>query len=129
MDNLYNNIRTNSQYKRICSKNFSCNNPCNNQRYICEYKARNSFNLKLDDGQIATQEIVLQRQEGAVIYGIVLFENGTPAPGATVILNLINKNNGRPIPISFAFTDENGVFIFGINDTRYDYLSNYYLYN
>ena len=49
--------------------------------------------------------------------------------GATVILNLINKNDGRPIPISFAFTYENGVFIFGINDTRYDYLSNYYLYN
>lgn len=124
MDNLYNNIRTNSQYKRICSKNFSCNNPCNNQRYICEYKARNSFNLKLDDGQIATQEIVLQRQEGAVIYGIVLFENGMPAQGATVVLSCMDEISGKAVPVSFMFTDENGLFIFGIYDTQCDYLIN-----
>lgn len=87
-----------------------------------KFSTNNNLLVKVEDGKISTNEVVLKKQEGAVIYGIVLFENGTPAPGATVILNLINKNNGRPIPISFAFTDENGVFIFGINDTRYDYL-------
>ena len=48
--------------------------------------------MKVEDGKISTNEVVLKKQEGAVIYGIVLFENG--------------------------------VFIFGINDTRYDYLIN-----
>ena len=89
-----------------------------------KFSTNNNLLVKVEDGKISTNEVVLKKQEGAVIYGIVLFENGTPAPGATVILNLINKNNGRPIPISFAFTYENGVFIFGINDTRYDYLIN-----
>ena len=95
------------------------------EEFILKRETKNHLNnllVKVEDGKISTNEVVLKKQEGAVIYGIVLFENGTPAPGATVILNLINKNNGRPIPISFAFTDENGVFIFGINDTRYDYL-------
>ena len=131
MEKFYNNIRVTAESEK-CSNNDAT---FKNQKYICiksnnyKFSTNNNRLVKVEDGKISTNEVVLKKQEGAVIYGIVLFENGTPAPGATVILNLINKNNGRPIPISFAFTDENGVFIFGINDTRYDYLSNYYLYN
>ena len=62
-----------------------------------KFSTNNNLLVKVEDGKISTNEVVLKKQEGAVIYGIVLFENG--------------------------------VFIFGINDTRYDYLSNYYLYN
>ena len=69
-----------------------------NQKYICiksnnyKFSTNNNLLVKVEDGKISTNEVVLKKQEGAVIYGIVLFENG--------------------------------VFIFGINDTRYDYLIN-----
>ena len=99
MEKFYNNIRATAESEK-CSND---DDTFKNQKYICiksnNYKFSTNKNrlVKVEDGKISTNEVVLKKQEGAVIYGIVLFENG--------------------------------VFIFGINDTRYDYLSNYYLYN
>ena len=93
MEKFYNNIRA-------TAKSEKCNNDATfkNQKYICiksnnyKFSTNNNRLVKVEDGKISTNEVVLKKQEGAVIYGIVLFENG--------------------------------VFIFGINDTRYDYLIN-----
>nr|WP_295677451.1 hypothetical protein [uncultured Intestinibacter sp.] len=99
MEKFYNNIRATAESEK-CSND---DDTFKNQKYICiksnnyKFSTNNNLLVKVEDGKISTNEVVLKKQEGAVIYGIVLFENG--------------------------------VFIFGINDTRYDYLSNYYLYN
>ena len=92
MEKFYNNIRATAESEK-CSNNDAT---FKNQKYICiksnnyKFSTNNNLLVKVEDGKISTNEVVLKKQEGAVIYGIVLFENG--------------------------------VFIFGINDTRYDYL-------
>lgn len=94
MEKFYNNIRVTAESEK-CSNNDAT---FKNQKYICiksnnyKFSTNNNLLVKVEDGKISTNEVVLKKQEGAVIYGIVLFENG--------------------------------VFIFGINDTRYDYLIN-----
>lgn len=126
MDKFDSNLRITIENGKICSEEVAFKNQkcfcakCNN----CTSVSNKNLKVKVDDGKILTKEVVLKKQEGGVIYGVVLFENGKPAEGAIAILSLINKYNGKSTPISFMFTDENGVFIFGINDTRYDYLIN-----
>lgn len=126
MDKFDSNLRTTIENRKSCNedvafKNQKClSSKSNNFTYV----SNKNLKVKVDDGKILTKEVVLKKQEGAVIYGVVLFENEKPAKGAIAILSLINKNNGKLEPVSFMFTDENGVFIFGIKDTRYDYLIN-----
>lgn len=126
MDKFDSNLRTTIENRKSCNedvafKNQKCLSTKSNN---CTYVSNKNLKVKVDDGKILTKEVVLKKQEGAVIYGVVLFENEKPAKGAIAILSLINENNGKPEPVSFMFTDENGVFIFGIKDTRYDYLIN-----
>lgn len=126
MDKFDSNLRTTIANGKTCNgnvafKNQKCLSVKSNN---CKDISSRNLKVKTEDGKILTKEVVLKKQEGAVIYGLVSFENGNPAQGATVVLSLINETNGKPIPISFMFTDENGVFIFKINDTRYDYLIN-----
>ncbi len=39
-----------------------------------KFSTNNNLLVKVEDGKISTNEVVLKKQEGAVIYGIVLFE-------------------------------------------------------
>lgn len=126
MDKFDSSLRTTIANGKTCSgnvafKNQKCLSVKSNN---CKDISSKSLKVKTEDGKILTKEVVLKQQEGAVIYGLVSFENGNSVQGATVVLSLINETNGKPMPISFMFTDENGVFIFKITDTRYDYLIN-----
>lgn len=126
MDKFDSNLRTTIENRKSCNEDVAFKNQkcISTKSDNCTYVSNKNLKVKVDDGKILTKEVVLKKQEGAVIYGVVLFENEKPAKGAIAILSLINKNNGKLEPVSFMFTDENGVFIFGIKDTRYDYLIN-----
>ena len=80
--------------------------------------------VKPHEGKIPHKEVILKDQKGAVIEGVVLFENRRPVRGAIAVLNSIDKHSGKITPISFMFTDENGMFVFGVKDLNCDYLVN-----
>lgn len=126
MDKSDSNLRTTIDNRKICNedvafKSQKCHSAKSNN---CNYISNTSLNVRVQDRKILTEEVVLKQENGAVIYGVVLFENGCPVQGATAVLSFINKNNKKITPISFMFTDENGVFIFRIDNTKCDYLIN-----
>ena len=60
----------------------------------------------------------------AAIHGIVKFPSGKPVCGAVVKLFLAKKcekNHCELIPVTFAFTDECGQFLFGVESEK-DYV-------
>lgn len=83
------------------------------------YKGFVKFNV--NPGEYYAPSIKIYEQQGAVIKGTVLFENNQPAIGATAILSYINCCGNTITPISFTFTDENGSFIFKVEDTSLNY--------
>lgn len=67
--------------------------------------------------------IVLEREDRAAIHGTVKFPHGRPVCGAVVKLFLM-KNCDKEcelIPVTFAFTDECGQFLFGVESEK-DYV-------
>ena len=68
--------------------------------------------------------IELERETRAAIHGIVKFPSGKPVCGAVVKLFLAKKcekNHCELIPVTFAFTDECGQFLFGVESEK-DYV-------
>jgi hypothetical protein len=76
--------------------------------------------------------IVLEEEKQAVIHGTVKFPNGKPVKNAAVKLFKKKYSKDRPdfcelIPITFAFTDECGNFLFGV-ESRVDYVIKVFYY-
>jgi hypothetical protein len=76
--------------------------------------------------------IILDEEDRAVIHGTVKFPNGKPAKGATV--KLFKKKDFKDccdtcdlIPITFAFTDDCGQFLFGV-EANTDYVIKVFFY-
>ncbi|MDF2541200.1 MAG: hypothetical protein K0S47_918 [Herbinix sp.] len=76
--------------------------------------------------------LVLNEEKRAVIHGVVKFPSGKPAKNAVV--KLFKKRYYKDccdtcdlIPVTFAFTDECGQFLFGVDsETDYVLLAFYY---
>lgn len=63
--------------------------------------------------------IELEKECRAAIHGVVKFPGGKPVKNAVV--KLFAKKDGDPcclIPITFAFTDECGQFLFGVDSNK-----------
>ena len=71
--------------------------------------------------------IELEIEDRAAIHGVVKFENGKPVCGAVVKLFLTKhcekhcEKDCELIPVTFAFTDECGQFLFGVESEK-DYV-------
>lgn len=86
------------------------------------------FKLKRVDVKLAPNEekelcLILKHENRAAIHGVVKFpEGGGPVEGALV--KLFKKVGSDPcnlIPVTFAFTDKCGQFLFGV-DSNVDYV-------
>ncbi|WP_373601056.1 hypothetical protein [Paraclostridium bifermentans] len=78
--------------------------------------------FKINQGDLISKTVNLTEQTGSVLRGIVTFNDGTPVYKAVAVLSYIYNN--IEIPLTFTFTDINGVFIFGIKNTSLDYIVN-----
>lgn len=82
-------------------------------------------------GQIKPNEerelvIELERENRAAIHGVVRFPGGGPVKNALVKL-FLKKGECDLVPITFAFTDECGQFLFGV-DSGKDYVIKVFFY-
>lgn len=87
---------------------------------MSSYKA--NINVRVNNGSITNSKVYLKEQKGAVIKGKVLFEDNIPAYNATVVLSYKDPINQEIIPVTFTFTDIDGVFIFCIKNINLDYI-------
>ncbi len=71
--------------------------------------------------------LVLRPETRAAIHGVVKFPDGTPVNGAVVKL-FKKKGKCALIPITFAFTDECGQFLFGVPSCK-DYVIKVFFYH
>lgn len=76
--------------------------------------------------------IFLEEERRAAIHGVVKFPNGKPVKDA--IVKLFKKRNPKDccdtcdlVPITFAFTDDCGQFLFGV-DSKVDYIIKVFYY-
>jgi len=69
----------------------------------------------------------LRPENRAAIHGIVRFPDNTPAKDAIVKLFKKTKHPCKLIPVTFAFTDECGQFLFGV-DSGIDYVVKVFFY-
>lgn len=77
------------------------------------------FCFKLDENEELDKVLVLEKEDRAAIHGIVKFPNGKPVKNA--IVKLFKKHCDDPcklIPVTFAFTDECGQFLFGVKSKK-----------
>jgi hypothetical protein len=78
-------------------------------------------------------DIELNKERRAVIHGIVKFPNGKPVFGAAVKLfekkatGRFGSHKYRNVPVTFAFTDKHGQFLFGVKANR-DYIIKLFYY-
>lgn len=76
--------------------------------------------------------VVLEEEPRSAIHGVVKFPNGKPVKNAVV--KLFRKKNPKEccdtcdlIPVTFAFTDDCGQFLFGV-ESRVDYVIKVFYY-
>jgi len=77
--------------------------------------------LSLTPGTEQDININLLPEERSVVHGIVRLPDGTPAQDAAVKLFYEDPNTGELIPVAFAFTDQLGQFLFGIENPLLTY--------
>jgi hypothetical protein len=80
--------------------------------------------LKLAPNEERELVLELEEEKRAAIHGVVKFPNGRPVHGALV--KLFRKDNRHDsccdlIPVTFAFTDDCGQFLFGV-DTCHEFV-------
>ncbi|MGL6173836.1 MAG: hypothetical protein ACRC1P_04425 [Cellulosilyticaceae bacterium] len=80
--------------------------------------------LQVTEGSITTPVITLTKERGAVILGKILFPNASPVFNATVLLSYLDPTTQAKIPVAFTFTNPQGEFMFGIQDTSKTYSLN-----
>jgi hypothetical protein len=91
------------------------------------------YKLKRVDVKLEANEekelcVVLAPEKRAAIHGVVKLPEGTPVKNALV--KLFRKKGPDPcdlIPVTFAFTDECGQFLFGV-DSCVDYVVKVFFY-
>ena len=91
MDKSDSNLRTTIDNRKICNedvafKSQKCHSAKSNN---CNYISNTSLNVRVQDRKILTEEVVLKQENGAVIYGVVLFENGKYYIFSTVINTIV----------------------------------------
>lgn len=89
------------------------------------------YKLKQVDVKLAPNEekdlcLTLAQENRAAIHGVVKFPNGNPVKDAVVKL-FIKKDCCELIPVTFAFTDNCGQFLFGV-ESRVDYVIKVFFY-
>lgn len=82
------------------------------------FKLKKTEVIKLTPNEEKELCIELEEEKRAAIHGVVKFPNGRPVHGALV--KLFKKDDHHDsscelIPITFAFTDECGQFLFGVD--------------
>lgn len=84
--------------------------------------------LKLRPNEEKDLFLVLKPEKRAAIHGVVKFPDGKPVKDAVV--KLFKKKESDPCnlePVTFAFTDECGQFLFGV-DSCVDYVIKVFYY-
>lgn len=94
------------------------------------FKLKRTEVIKLGPNEEKELCLELEEEKRAAIHGIVKFPNGKPVHGALVKLF---RKDGRSesccdmIPVTFAFTDDCGQFLFGV-DTCHEYVIKVFFY-
>lgn len=82
--------------------------------------------LCLDANEEKDLCITLKPEKRAAIHGVVRFPDGSYAKNAVVKL-FVKKDKCKLIPVTFAFTDECGQFLFGVK-SGLDYVVKVFFY-
>ncbi|CCO08548.1 hypothetical protein [Desulforamulus hydrothermalis] len=77
--------------------------------------------LEIKPGTETDMNINLVEEVRACVHGVVRLPNGEYAENAVVKLFATDPVTGNLIPVAFAFTDQFGQFLFGIEDTSLEY--------
>lgn len=77
--------------------------------------------LTLAPGTEAELNITLEEELRSVVHGVVRLPDGSYAQNAAVKLFVEDPATGNLVPMAFAFTDQFGQFLFGIEDTTLTY--------
>lgn len=91
------------------------------------YKLK-KIEVKLEPNEEKELCLVLKEEKRAAIHGVVKFPGGRPVKNALV--KLFKKESCNPcdlVPITFAYTDECGQFLFGV-DSCVDYVVKVFYY-
>ena len=86
------------------------------------------YEFKLEPNEEKDVLLVLCPENRAALHGIVRFPDGRPACNALV--KLFKKTRSNPcdlVPVTFAYTDECGQFLFGV-DSNVEYLIKVFFY-
>lgn len=86
------------------------------------------YEFKLDPNEEKDILLVLNPENRAAIHGVVKFPDGKPVCNALV--KLFKKTHCNPcdlVPVTFAYTDECGQFLFGV-DSHIEYLIKVFYY-
>jgi hypothetical protein len=99
------------------------------------YKLKRKEVGKLEGNEEKDLCLILEKEDRAAIHGVVKFCHGGPVHGA--IVKLFRKEDSKRgdkcsdpcelIPVTFAFTDECGQFLFGV-DSCVDYVIKVFFY-
>ncbi len=84
--------------------------------------------VKLEKNEEKDLCVLLTPENRAAIHGVVRFPNGKPVKDAVV--KLFKRKSSNPcdlIPVTFAFTDKCGQFLFGV-DSCTDYVIKVFFY-
>jgi len=74
---------------------------------------------KLEANEQRELKLVLEPEDRAVIHGIVKFPDGRPVEGAVVkLFHQPTRDPCKLVPVTFAFTDKCGQFLFGVPSGR-----------
>ena len=82
--------------------------------------------LCLEPNEEKDLDITLRPEKRAAIHGVVRFPDGSYAKNAVVKL-FVKKDKCKLIPVTFAFTDECGQFLFGVK-SGLDYVVKVFFY-
>ncbi|SHJ70665.1 hypothetical protein [Tepidibacter formicigenes] len=79
------------------------------------------IDLDLTPGTELDMDVNLQEEFRSVVHGVVRLPDGNYAENAAVKLFVVDETTNNLIPIAFAFTDEFGQFLFGIENPSLKY--------
>lgn len=77
--------------------------------------------LTFEPGTELDIDINLEDEPRSVVHGVVRLPDGNYAENAAVKLFAVDPVDQHLIPVCFAFTDQFGQFLFGIEDTTLQY--------
>ncbi len=87
-----------------------------------------AIEFKLEPNEEKDVCIFLDPEKRAAIHGVVKFPNGIPVQNAVVkLFKKVSKKDCDLEPVTFAFTDKCGQFLFGV-ESRVEYVVKVFFY-